>query len=58
MVEVADLEGVYERDLIRLQLLEGALSNKDIALASDIIRSVEDDDNQARGLVLAAILLK
>ncbi|WP_262694862.1 hypothetical protein [Kordiimonas aquimaris] len=58
MAEVSELEGVYERDLIRLQLLEGALGNKDIVLAANIIRSIEDDDNQARGLVLAASLLE
>lgn len=58
MAEVSELEGVYERDLIRLQLLEGALGNNNIALAASIIRSVEDDDNQARGLVLAASLLE
>lgn len=58
MTEVSALDGVYERDLIRLQLLEGALNNKDLSLAANIIRSVEDDDNQAKGLVLAAPLLQ
>lgn len=56
--ETADIEGVYERDLVRLQLLEGAIGNSDLALATRIIASLEDDDNQAQGLVLAAPLLQ
>lgn len=58
LAEVAELEGVYERDLVRLQLLEGALANNDLALARRVIASIEDDDNQARGLALAAPLLE
>ncbi len=56
--ETAELEGVYERDLVRLQLLEGAIGNSDLPLATKIIAALEDDDNQAQGLVLAAPLLQ
>lgn len=56
--EVVDLEGVYERDLVRLQLLEGALANNDLSLARRVIIAIEDDDNQARALALAAPLLE
>lgn len=56
--EIVDLEGVYERDLVRLQLLEGALANDDLLLATRVIAAIEDDDNQARGLALAAPLLQ
>lgn len=58
LAEVADIEGVYERDLVRLQLLEGAILNNSIELATQIISAIEDDDNQAKGLVLAAPLLQ
>lgn len=56
--ETIDLEGVYERDLVRLELLEGALGNDDLVLATRVIAAIEDDDNQARGLALAAPLLQ
>ncbi len=56
--ETVDLEGVYERDLVRLELLEGALGNDDLVLATRVIAAIEDDDNQARGLALAAPLLQ
>lgn len=56
--ETAAMEGVYERDLVRLQLLEGALANSDLTLATKIISAIEDDDNQAKGLALTAPLLQ
>ena len=56
--EIPELEGVYERDLVRLQLLEGAIANDDLTLATRVIAALEDDDNQARGLALAAPLLQ
>ncbi len=56
--EVPELEGVYERDLVRLQLLEGALRNADLTLATRVVAALEDDDNQARGLALTAPLLQ
>lgn len=56
--EIVDLEGVYERDLVRLQLLEGAIGNDDLLLATRVIAAIEDDDNQARALALAAPLLQ
>lgn len=56
--DVVELEGVYARDLVRLQLLEGALSNQDVDLATSLITAIEDDDNQAKGLALAAPLLQ
>lgn len=56
--ETAEMEGVYERDLVRLELLEGAIANSDLTLATRIISAVEDDDNQARGLALVAPLLQ
>lgn len=58
LAEVVELDGVYERDLVRLQLLEGALSNKDLDLATNLIIAIEDDDNQAKGLALTAPLLR
>jgi len=56
--EVVELDGVYERDLVRLQLLEGALANQDLGLATQVITAIEDDDNQAKGLALVAPLLQ
>ena len=58
LAQVVELEGVYERDLVRLQLLEGALANQDLGLATRVITAIEDDDNQAKGLALAAPLLE
>jgi len=55
--EVAVLDGAYERDLVRLTLLEGALANKDLYLARQIVKVIEDDDNQAFALALIAPLL-
>lgn len=56
--EVAQVEGAYERDLIRLTLLEGALSNSDLFLVRHIVEAIEDDDNQAYALALMAPLLE
>lgn len=55
--EVGQIQGAYERDIVRLSLLEGALENADIALARNIVRTIEDDDNQALALALMAPLL-
>ena len=57
MGEIDDLEGAYERDIVRLKLLDGALRNENISLASTIVRSMEDDDNQALALARMAPLL-
>jgi len=57
LVEIAEMDGAYERDLVRLTLLEGALANVDLSLARQIIEAIEDDDNQAFGLALMAPLL-
>ena len=57
LLEAADVEGAYSRDLIRLVLLEGALSNADLFLARQIVEVIEDDDNQAYALALMAPLL-
>ena len=54
---ISDVDGAYERDLIRLTLLEGALGNTDLYLARNIVEAIEDDDNQAYGLALLAPLL-
>ena len=56
--EVAELEGAYERDLVRVSLLEGALLNEDLSLAIHIVEAMEDDDNQALALALMAQLLE
>ncbi|WP_417458361.1 tetratricopeptide repeat protein [Kordiimonas sp.] len=55
--EVGQIQGAYERDIVRLSLLEGALGNADIGLATNIVSSMEDDDNQALALALMAPLL-
>eukprot|EP00657_Telonema_sp_P-1_P011334 TRINITY_DN636_c0_g1_i4.p2 TRINITY_DN636_c0_g1~~TRINITY_DN636_c0_g1_i4.p2 ORF type:complete len:167 (+),score=30.43 TRINITY_DN636_c0_g1_i4:496-996(+) len=55
--EVGQVQGAYERDIVRLSLLEGALGNADINLARNIVRTIEDDDNQALALALMAPLL-
>lgn len=57
LTEIQELEGAYNRDLVRLILLEGAVRNGDDLLASQIITELEDDDNQALGLVQMAPLL-
>ncbi|MFC3053587.1 hypothetical protein [Kordiimonas pumila] len=54
---IEDVEGAYDRDIIRLTLLEGVLKSKNKALAITIIKKLEDDDNQAYGLALLAPLL-
>ena len=55
--EIAELDGAYARDLIRLTLLEGALRNADLYLAREVVEAIEDDDNQAFALALMAPLL-
>jgi len=55
--EIAELQGAYERDLVRLALLEGALGNADLYLVRHIVEAMEDDDNQALALALMAPLL-
>ncbi|MFC4347986.1 hypothetical protein ACFO5Q_09035 [Kordiimonas lipolytica] len=55
--EVEELQGAYERDLVRLTLLEGALGNSDMYLARHVVEAMEDDDNQALALALMAPLL-
>ena len=57
LVDVAEVDGAYERDLIRLALLEGALGNQDLFLVRQIVEVIEDDDNQAYALALMAPLL-
>ncbi len=56
--EVEELQGAYERDLVRLTLLEGALGNSDMYLARHVVEAMEDDDNQALALALMAPLLE
>lgn len=56
--EVAELDGAYERDLVRVSLLEGALLNEDLSLAIHIVEAMEDDDNQALAIALMAQLLE
>jgi hypothetical protein len=56
--EIVEQDGAYERDLIRMILLDGALENKDLTLMRRIVEEIEDDDNQAYGLVLMAPLLE
>ncbi|MBV1900699.1 MAG: hypothetical protein KUG56_03395 [Kordiimonadaceae bacterium] len=58
LMQAAEIEGAYDRDLVRLTLLEGALVNEDIFLAQFIVAAIEDDDNQAYGLALMAPLLE
>ena len=55
---VTEIEGAYDRDLVRLTLLDGAIANEDAFLAQSIVVAVEDDDNQAYGLALMAPLLE
>jgi len=57
LAEITELEGAYERDLVRLTLLEGALANQDLFLVRHIVEAIEDDDNQAFALALMAPLL-
>jgi hypothetical protein len=57
MQDVTTIEGAYERDLVRLTLLEGALGNADLSLVRTIVEAMEDDDNQAFALALMAQLL-
>lgn len=57
LIQVDEMEGAYDRDLVRLTLLEGAIGNDDSYLARQIVMVMEDDDNQAYGLALMAPLL-
>lgn len=57
LAEFTEIEGVYERDLARLTLLQGAIANKSSELAISIIKTLEDDDNQALGLSLLAAII-
>lgn len=55
---VSEVEGAYDRDLVRLTLLEGAIANNDSYLGRQIVEAMEDDDNQAYALALLAPLLQ
>ncbi|UTW58031.1 hypothetical protein KFE96_14565 [Kordiimonas sp. SCSIO 12603] len=55
--EIAAMDGAYERDVIRLDLMEAAISNQDLVSAKKIVAAVEDDDNQAFALALLAPLV-
>ncbi len=57
LAAVTEIEGAYDRDLVRLTLLEGAIANNDEYLARQIVKAIEDDDNQALALALMAPLL-
>ncbi|TNE66398.1 MAG: hypothetical protein EP335_03795 [Alphaproteobacteria bacterium] len=57
LVEVQALPGAYERDIVRLELMEGALDNNDLQLSRIIVEAMEDDDNQALALALMAPML-
>ncbi len=56
--EIAEVDGAYERDVIRLELLEAAVNMHDLAAAKNIVSAVEDDDNQAFALALLAPLVE
>ncbi|UTW56392.1 hypothetical protein [Kordiimonas sp. SCSIO 12610] len=56
--EISEIEGVYERDIARVMLLEGAVSSKSVDLSLPVIRALEDDDNQALGLALLASIIE
>lgn len=55
--QLSTIEDSYERDVYRYRLLRSALSIKDKGLVKQLIQSMEDDDNQARGLALLAAIL-
>ena len=57
LAEIAELDGAYERDVVRLDLMEAVIANKDLASAKQIVSAVEDDDNQAFALALLAPLV-
>ncbi|GHF23016.1 hypothetical protein GCM10017044_16780 [Kordiimonas sediminis] len=55
--DLSGLDGAYDRDQVRLILLENAIANKARSLALDIVATMEDDDNQAYGLSVSAGIL-
>lgn len=56
--ELSELESAYERDNLRLSLLDAAVGAQDLEMGIEIVRMLEDDDNQALGLALLAPLLE
>lgn len=55
---LVDVEDAYERDVYRYRLLRAALAIQNKVLMIDLMKAMEDDDNQARGLALMAPLLQ
>ena len=55
--DIFTVDGAYDRDQLRLLVLEGVIAsgNRDLALL--VVSDLEDDDNQALGLSLTAQLL-
>lgn len=56
--EIDQVEGRYERDLLKMRLVEGAVANGSASRALAVVSKLEDDDNQAQGLALVAPLLR
>ncbi|WND01558.1 hypothetical protein QGN29_08295 [Temperatibacter marinus] len=57
LVAVNKVEDSYERDVYRMRLIQSARSLSDKDLMIMILKQLEDDDNQAKGLALMAPLL-
>lgn len=55
--ETRAVDGAYDRDNLRLSLLEAAIGAKNINLARQVVSQIEDDDNQALGLAQLIVLL-
>ena len=58
LTQIEQVEGRYERDLLKLRLVEGAVANGAAVRALAVVSRLEDDDNQAQGLALVAPLLR
>jgi len=57
MLSLDEIESAYDRDQVRMRAMSIPLRLKDAALGTDIVKAMEDDDSQARGLALMASLL-
>lgn len=57
LAEFETLESAFERDSLRLKLLRGAIGAKDTDLALRLVSDMEDEETQAIGLALTAVIL-
>ncbi|WCL55437.1 hypothetical protein [Gimibacter soli] len=55
--DIDEIDGAYDRDQMRLTLLDGLVAGGHKAPAEALVKRIEDDDSQALGLALLAPML-